>query len=883
MVEHDEVVAAYRLLLGRDPESEGVIEHMSQEPTLQALGARLMRSDEFRRRASIGDMPKGTERWVCAEIRHGLRIWTNLMDLGVGAGVLRDDWEPAETQFVLSQLDSGDCFLDVGANIGWFSVLAGHKVGPTGRVVSFEPRPDLFRRLRDTIAANGMRDRCKLHGVALGDAETEMVIAAVPNEHNPGHSFLVREVALAEEVPYGRVKVCRLDDLDIDRLVNLIKIDVEGAEGMVLRGAQNFLRRDRPFIVSEFFPTWLEKVSAISPGEYLGLLRDCGYRIYELTDKGVGDLITDLPLGVDREGFFTNVVAAPDEKTFKAFGPNLPQIDFSQPARVVDEGFDGQAHRIYDLEIAVRSTDLGLRDLSKRIDHLTAEMRASATQPEARTGIVLQKVDESFASCISKIEESMEANQRSFEHQQRALHDRLERGLKEIARTSGKKKKRLLTKIIRELKKPFTRRFWEREREKRAARLLARHSLTPQSPEPEGMRTWEDVANSRAKVPCLRGIEKPVVMVIDHRWPEPDRDSGSLDAVNMVRCFLECGYHVLFSPAEPTDQEARYIEELRMLKAWPLTEADAPSARAFIEQHGSHVDLFVLSRVTGGARYFELIRYNCPHAKIIFNTVDLHYLRETRAARISGDPEALEKAEKTRDREEFLVANSDLTYVVSTVEEEILQASLPGVVTVVMPLSRRVRHPRTSFENRSGIGFIGGFEHLPNIDALCYFLDEVWPKLILRDPSINFEIVGSKLPLEVLNGIQGDVTYLGPLPSVDDWFDSLKMSIAPLRIGAGAKGKVASSLCNGLPCVMTSVAAEGMRLEVGKHAMVGDTTDELVEMILQLHSDPELWARLSQGGLDFAKANLSISHFDDIIRGSLIKLELPAFSASTIK
>jgi glycosyltransferase involved in cell wall biosynthesis len=436
------------------------------------------------------------------------------------------------------------------------------------------------------------------------------------------------------------------------------------------------------------------------------------------------------------------------------------------------------------------------------------------------------------------------------------------------------KKKSLLARVWRELKLPFTRRFWDRQREKRLLRRIAGGAGQHAAP-PADMKTWQDVQAKRAKVPVLAGIEKPIAMIIDDRLPEPDRDSGSLDAVNMISSLINMGYHVIYAVKSPREQEARYTQALLDLGAVNLTKADAASLNVFIERHGLHVDLFVLNRVSAGGEVFELVRYNCPNAKIIFNTVDLHYIREARAANLSGDHKALSQSERTRAREEFLVSKSDMTLVVSSVENEILQASVPGSKIAVVPLARPVRRPGIGFEKRGGIGFIGGFQHAPNVDAIRYFLTAVWPLVHAKDPDIKFEIVGSDFPDDLVRNLPAKVNYLGVLPEVESWFDTLRMTVAPLRIGAGAKGKIASSLCNGLPCVISSVAAEGMGFEHGDSVLVADSPEAMATEILRLHSDPALWRHLAARAEDVAEQRLSIRSFDAVIRETLVRMELP--------
>lgn len=445
----------------------------------------------------------------------------------------------------------------------------------------------------------------------------------------------------------------------------------------------------------------------------------------------------------------------------------------------------------------------------------------------------------------------------------------------------AKPKRTLVQKLIREIRRPFTRRFRERLMVKYG--WMPPKPVAPELPQPAlplsalpPGATEAEIRAIRAVVPCLAGSDAPVAMIIDDRLPEPDRDSGSLDAVNMIACLAESGYHVVVGTESGRPQDGKYADLLRASGARPVTMADAPDLDTFIRRYGGFVDLFILSRVGAGGVYLELIRALWPDARIVFNTVDLHYVREVRAARATGDAEALAQAEHTRDREEFLAGRSDLTLLVSSVEEEVLQASVPGCRTLVLPLARPIHPPQAPFESRSGIGFIGGFEHRPNVDAVRHFLASVWPLVQAGNPAIRFEIVGASLPEDMLDGLPGDVRYLGTLDSIDGWLESLRMTVAPLRIGAGAKGKVASSLCAGLPCVLTGVAAEGMGLVDGRDVLIADDPAAMAAKILRLHDDPETWAHLSAGALAFARERLSVANYKRVLRRAIVALDLPA-------
>ena len=370
--------------------------------------------------------------------------------------------------------------------------------------------------------------------------------------------------------------------------------------------------------------------------------------------------------------------------------------------------------------------------------------------------------------------------------------------------------------------------------------------------------------------------DNPVAVVIDARWPEPDRDSGSLDAINLISSLVSFGYHTIVTKCTELPQESRYRQRLLEIDAVAPDLEGQAAVQTLIERHGQEVSIFFLTRVGAGGQFLELIRRHAPDARIVFNTVDLQSLRESRTARLAGDAEALKRSEKTRDREEILTGRADLTIVVSEVEREILGNAVPGASILHLPLARTVRRPAVPFAERSGIGFVGGFAHSPNIDGVCYFLREIWPLVVMAAPSLRFEIAGAGLPLDVLKDVPGEVHYIGHVDDLEGWFDGLRLTVAPLRIGAGAKGKVASSLCSALPCVASPVAAEGMGFTAGENILIGETVQDFAEHVLRLHTDPELWERLSANSWRFAEQTFTVADFRARLRRALIGLQLPA-------
>ena len=351
-------------------------------------------------------------------------------------------------------------------------------------------------------------------------------------------------------------------------------------------------------------------------------------------------------------------------------------------------------------------------------------------------------------------------------------------------------------------------------------------------------------------------VSRGVALVIDHSWPQPDRDSGSVDIVNLVRALDRLGFHTILAASRQHDGEQPARDRLVAAGVRCLHPGDAASVEQFIALRGPAIALGVMCRVFCGGEFLEPLQRHARQARLVFNSVDLNFLREERRAEFLDDDDLRAKARRAREREELVIRNSDATLVVSEAERRLLAETMPDVFAAYMPLAREVRSPGTDFDQRAGIGFIGGFAHAPNIDAMRYFLAEIWPLVRRALPGCEFSIVGADAPANLADGA-GGVRMLGHKADIEPWFDSLRLTVAPLRYGAGAKGKVASSLANAVPCVVTSVAAEGMSLLDQDGVLVRDAPADFAAAIASAYTDAGRWRQLSQAGLAYAERTLS--------------------------
>lgn len=336
--------------------------------------------------------------------------------------------------------------------------------------------------------------------------------------------------------------------------------------------------------------------------------------------------------------------------------------------------------------------------------------------------------------------------------------------------------------------------------------------------------------------------------VVDVYVPTPDRESGSLRLVNLFALLRELGFKVTFA-ATNLEAPEPYVANLQRQGVEVLYQPYVKSISRHLKVRGAEYDLVILSRADAAAKVMGTARRHCPRARLVFDTVDLHFLRERRLADLTGDPRTKALAERRRREELGLIAKADATLVVSAVERELLAQEAPGADVRILSNIHRLPGRRNGYADRCDIFFIGSFSHPPNKDAVLWFSREILPLILAQEPEIHFFVIGAEPPLEVRDLASQSLRILGHVPDVTPYFDGCRLSVAPLRYGAGVKGKINQSLAHGLPVVGTSQAVEGMFLEDGRSVLVANEPSEFASAVLRLYRDPDLWERLSSNGL----------------------------------
>ena len=328
----------------------------------------------------------------------------------------------------------------------------------------------------------------------------------------------------------------------------------------------------------------------------------------------------------------------------------------------------------------------------------------------------------------------------------------------------------------------------------------------------------------------------------------PDQDSGSLRTIRLLRILVRMGCKVTYV-ADNLDGEEQYRSQLSREGVEVIHAPFFSSVRDYLRQHGAEFDIVTLCRHYVAIQHIQTVRDVNPAAKIWFDTIDLHYLRLRRQFELDGKKSTADSAVLAFREEMEVISQSDLTIVVSEAEVSELADEQPDAKVAVISNIHEVGHNRPGFDGRSGLMFVGGFQHPPNVDAVEYYANEIWPLLTELCPDLETYIIGSRMPdrLKKIGESKG-LKMLGFVEDLAPYYESCKLAIAPLRYGAGVKGKVNQALSFGLPVVGSPDAVEGMGLTHEREVMVAETPESFADSIAKVCNNRELWQALSERG-----------------------------------
>lgn len=411
----------------------------------------------------------------------------------------------------------------------------------------------------------------------------------------------------------------------------------------------------------------------------------------------------------------------------------------------------------------------------------------------------------------------------------------------------------------------------------------AGHKRNQEANRPKFVDKWQSVLETQHLENSPRNLwlaanlrSRARVLVVDHRVPTWDRDSGGLRMLGMLAALLDLGCHVSLLPDNGFAIQP-YTRELQRMGVEVLYGPDWPME---LPQKGWAQSLVILSRAEVADRWLEQVRTLAPAVPVAFDTVDLHWLREERRAERGangGSPSS--DAVAMRELEVSLIRAANATLVVTDEERAHVLRDVPDTTVHVVPNVHRVREPVRPPDQRRDLLFVGGFEHPPNTDAALTLIGDVMPHVWRTCPDVRVKIVGADAPDAVTALASRRVEVTGWVADLDPLLDAARVMVAPLTYGAGLKGKVTQALAYGLPVVTTPVGAEGLDAVDGEHMLIAEVPQELAEQVVRLLHDDELWRRLSASGQQLIAERCSPEVMRERLGGLLDELLPPDAAA----
>ena len=352
---------------------------------------------------------------------------------------------------------------------------------------------------------------------------------------------------------------------------------------------------------------------------------------------------------------------------------------------------------------------------------------------------------------------------------------------------------------------------------------------------------------------------KKTLLMVDHYVPHFDKDAGSRTVFQYLKLFVDTGFNVKFI-GDNFYQHEPYTTALQQMGIEVLYGPDcAQGWKQWVKDNAEHFDYVFLNRPHIAPKYLDFLRQNTK-AKIMYYGHDLAFLRELREFEITGDASFKDSAAEWQPKELDLMRKADMAYYPSYVEVDEVHSIDPEIQVKAIPayLFEDVQWEGYDFDSRKDIMFIGGFGHRPNIDAVKWLANDILPELVKRLPDIKIHILGSNAPKEILSLASKNLIMEGFVTDeqLEQFYRQSRVSLVPLRYGAGIKGKVVEAMRYGTPVVTTTTGAEGIP-NAENVMLVEDDAVALAQKLADLYQDSERLTAMSQGSISYIQENYS--------------------------
>jgi len=363
------------------------------------------------------------------------------------------------------------------------------------------------------------------------------------------------------------------------------------------------------------------------------------------------------------------------------------------------------------------------------------------------------------------------------------------------------------------------------------------------------------------------------LLIVAQQWPEPATNAAGIRMMQLIRFFQSNHYEIHLACAVPRTEYSLHINDV-IIHEIQLNDSSFDHYVTKLKPHTVLYDRFNIEE-----QYGWRLRENCPETIQLLDTEDLHFLRKAREKAFKQHAESTDfYHDDIALREIASMYRCDISLIISEYEVELLQEhfKIPSDLLFYLPfLIEEKLLPNKSFHERIDFIALGNLKHPPNKDSVIFLKNEIWPLIRKQLPSVNVHIYGAYADQQItqLHSEQTGFLIKGYVEDLETVVCDTRIMLAPLRYGAGLKGKLITAMQCGTPAVMTSVAAEGM---YGDHPIPGFITDDIREFVqstISLYNDASLWKEKSRETSSILKQRFNKSEFTSALQHKLDKLE----------
>jgi glycosyltransferase involved in cell wall biosynthesis len=347
------------------------------------------------------------------------------------------------------------------------------------------------------------------------------------------------------------------------------------------------------------------------------------------------------------------------------------------------------------------------------------------------------------------------------------------------------------------------------------------------------------------------------ILIIGFVWPEPNSSAAGSRMLQLIEAFLSEGAKITFASTASDSDFMFDVQQLGINKV--SIELNNSNFDTFVRELNPEIVLF--DRFMVEEQFGWRVAKECPNALRILDTEDLHCLRSARQLAVKEKREfnTTDLFSDTSKREVASIFRSDITLIISTFEMKILTENFKVDPSLLLhlpffldPISELTITNWKSFEERIDFAFIGNFLHEPNWDAVKYLKEEIWPLIKKELPDSKINIYGA-YPSQKVNQLHNEkegFLIKGRAQSASEVIENARVTIVPLRFGAGIKGKLVESMQCGTPSITTSIGAESMHGNLPWSGFIENETSEIAKKSIELYTSKSTWLEAQKKGIN---------------------------------